>query len=1096
MPSLSRDNRKLLENTVVAARAIAERGAEKSLISLGIGQREPPDSLTQQERILRNQLRAHGRQLGDNRHPSGVQETRHLAQAVAYEHWHRMLFARFLAEHDLLIHPAYGIAMSMDEVREGAREQGVDWLTLAMDCAQQMLIEVFRADDPVLNVVLPPETRLELEQKLEQLPADVFEADDSLGWVYQFWQTEEKERVNESEVKIGTDELSPVTQLFTEDYMVLFLLPNTLGAWWTAKRRAEGKSNELRDHEWIYLRLNEDGSPAAGSFNSWPTQLSELRILDPCMGSGHFLAFALPILAKMAETEYALTPGEAVHSVLIRNLYGLELDARCSQIAAFNLALTAWRYVGRYTPLPPMNLACSGLGINASEGDWVRFAGADGRKQDLMVWLYSLFSKAPTLGSLIDPVRVGKRMVEQEIAGLLPLLEAALRKETASEETRELAVAAKGVLAAFRVLSSEFTLVATNVPYLGRGKQDAVLAQYCAEFHGDAKADLATCFVDRCLRFCHAGGSAALVTPQNWLFLTTYSKMRERLLKHSEWTVVVKLGPAAFRDMNWWAANTSLLVFTHKVPSPDHLIVGTDVSEPRDPAVKAELLTNKAVSAISQASQLRHPDCRILLSALDDAPLLEQYASCFQGVSPADFPRYGRFFWEVDLTHEWRFWQGTVDDTVHYGGRELVLWWNDGLRDAVEAGSAFIRGEAAWGKSGVVVRQMRHLPCTLYAGDVFDTNCAVISPHNEEHLLPIWTFCSSEEYSKAVRQMDQKTNVTNATLVKVPFDLGHWQRVSAARYPNGLPPPHSTDPTQWIFDGHPKGSKYPLQVAVARLVGYRWPRQTGSTFPGCPALKEDGLEAHSAADGIVCLSSLAGEAPAAERLRALLAAAYGEEWSAAKLAGLLGNNQSLEEWLRDRFFEEHCQIFYQRPFVWHVWDGRKDGFHALVNCHNLVGPNGEALNTLEKLIYTSLGDWISRQRAGVTVGEDGAEARLTAAMHLKSELEKILEGDSPFDVFVRWKPLRKQAIGWDPDLSDGVRVNLRPWLVAKPYQASRVDACVLRVTPIKLPLGKDRGKEPSREKDDFPWFADSQDRTNDVHLTLDEKRKAREQRKP
>jgi len=116
-------------------------------------------------------------------------------------------------------------------------------------------------------------------------------------------------------------------------------------------------------------------------------------------------------------------------------------------------------------------------------------------------------------------------------------------------------------------------------------------------------------------------------------------------------------------------------------------------------------------------------------------------------------------------------------------------------------------------------------------------------------------------------------------------------------------------------------------------------------------------------------------------LRALLAAAYGEEWSASKLAELLGSNESLEIWLRDSFFDEHCNLFKgdeARPFVWHVWDGRKDGFNALVNYHKLAAPNGEGRKTLEKLIYTTLGDWITRQRADVTAGVDGADGRLAA----------------------------------------------------------------------------------------------------------------------
>jgi len=149
--------------------------------------------------------------------------------------------------------------------------------------------------------------------------------------LYQFWQKEAKEAVNESEVKIGANELAPVTQLFTEDYMVLFQLENTLGAWWTARH---GKP-ELLDYTWIYLRLNEDGTPSAGSFYGWPRSAKDLRVLDPCMGSGHFLTFALPILARMRVVEEGLSLLDAIVAVLRDNLFGLELDRDCSQICSF-----------------------------------------------------------------------------------------------------------------------------------------------------------------------------------------------------------------------------------------------------------------------------------------------------------------------------------------------------------------------------------------------------------------------------------------------------------------------------------------------------------------------------------------------------------------------------------------------------------------------------------------------------------------------------------------------------------------------------------------------------------------------------------------
>src|SRR5208337_5009355 len=105
---------------------------------------------------------------------------------------------------------------------------------LASDFAIRMLPQIFRKGDPILEVALPPETRHELERLLKSLPSEVFTADDSLGWVYQFWQTEQKNEVNDSGEKIGAGELPAVTQLFTEDYMVLFLLHNSLGAWWVS----------------------------------------------------------------------------------------------------------------------------------------------------------------------------------------------------------------------------------------------------------------------------------------------------------------------------------------------------------------------------------------------------------------------------------------------------------------------------------------------------------------------------------------------------------------------------------------------------------------------------------------------------------------------------------------------------------------------------------------------------------------------------------------------------------------------------------------------------------------------------------------------
>ena len=398
---------------------------------------------------------------------------------------------------------------------------------------------------------------------------------------------------------------------------------------------------------------------------------------------------------------------------------------------------------------------------------------------------------------------------------------------------------------------------------------------------------------------------------------------------------------------------------------------------------------------------------------------------------------------------------------------------DDLFQEAVNEKRAYIRGTLAWGKLGVSVSQMGDLPASLSLGEAFDTNAAVIVPHDPSDLPAIWAFCSSPEYYDAVSKIDRSLKVTNSTLVEVPFDLNHWRQVAAERYPEGIPKPHSDDPTQWLFDGYPARADTTLQVAVARLVGYRWPRQTGSSFMDCPGVDPDRLEHHADEDGIVCLAAVASEASARERLVALLADAFGATWSAAKLVDLLAASgfagKSLDDWLHDGFFAEHCKLFHHRPFVWHVWDGRRDGFHALVNYHRLAAPGGEGRRTLEKLIYSFLGAWIDRKQAEVDDKLVGAEARLTHAEHLRDKLIKIYNGDPPYDLFVRWKPLENQPVGWNPDISDGVRINIRPFMTARPHDAKAKNACILRTKP-NVSWKKDRGKEPLRKKEAYPWF--------------------------
>ncbi len=1310
MRPLDRNLRNQLEAAINEAREIAEKAARAALEQLGVQEAAPYDFLDEDARKLRRKLRSHGRRLGDIILCDRRQTLDNLVEDVAYQHWHRMLFARFLAENDLLMYPDPDdpVAVTLEECEELANDEGASngW-ELAARFASQMLPQIFQLDSPIFELSLPPEHQHKLENIVSAIPSETFKASDSLGWVYQFWQSKRKKSVNDAEVKIGAKELPAVTQLFTEPYMVEWLLRTSDLS--SLPRLADAS------HPLSPPPMREGRGGAHGPTPNSSPRGRGLKVLDPCCGSGHFLVAAFLKLVPLRIAQEGLSARDAVDAVLRENIYGLELDFRCVQIAAFALALSAWQYpdAGGYRPLPELNIACSGLAISAQKEEWTSLAKGNRDLEHALGMLWEQFKEAPTLGSLIRPEAGLDQhdLFSLKWCQVRPLLKQALAGESDDDRT-EMGVAAQGIVKAAELLTMRYDFIVTNVPYLSRNKQGEVLRAYCEKNYPEGKSDLATVFMERCLDLCVTGGTVCCVLPQNWLFLGAYKDYRKKMLENNTFQWIARLGAGAFETISGEIVKAVLCTISRGVAPEDHLIHGLDVSAFRAPHEKAAALQTQPVQTVSQKKQLKNPDARITLEEGVDISPLERYSLSMRGIVAGDKDKWVRFYWEnysisygnkildSNLTspphplsmngegeqlkeYSWRFLQTTPEtSSMYYSGYSLAIDWSTAGKGMLRPGTK----NEAYGKRGISLGQMRNLPAALYNGDLYDNNTGIIVPHNPDHLAAIWCYCSSPEYNENVRMVDQALKVTNATLVKVPFDLERWQKVAEEKYPHGLPKPYSDDPTQWIFHGHPcksvvwddekKWTAYGplrydstvLQVAVARLLGYRWPFETSPLTPAsltagppsplpqrgrgegdisCPLrgqlleplhvikcnrinpaklelarqfrknptpkeddvwqwlrrnqmlglkwrrqqiiegfiadfychelslvleidgevhlskeqmeydqyrdyvfqskgvytirisnelctqenikkLIEDYIASRSEADipslslygrgggdgnevaggggevcdesrqilnslsifdkfvdddGIACIPAVRGEAPLADRLLNLLVAAYGDAWSGDTLSILLANSdhagKSLESWLRDKFFVQHCKLFQNRPFIWQIWDGLRDGFSALVNYHTLTHKK------LEVLIYTYLGDWIARQRQDIVDGIDGAQERLDAAESLKRKLELILEGEAPYDIFVRWKPLEKQPIGWEPDLNDGVRLNIRPFMTVLPVK--KAGAGVLRDKP-NIKWDKDRGKDVETA----PWYSVfNGDRINDHHLTLKEKREAR-----
>ncbi|WP_100635910.1 Eco57I restriction-modification methylase domain-containing protein [Marinomonas sp. ef1] len=1160
--SLDKALRKQLETTVIKARDVVEQAVTEALTRLGVAEAQAPTYLSNAERALRNSLRAHGRQLGDKL-TDGKQTTDALINEMAYEHWHRMLFARFLEQNNLLMYDEY-TSVTLDECAELAEEEAdcKDGLELAGRLAAKMLPQIFRTESPVFQLTLSINHTNTLESLISKLDPAVYQAQDSLGWCYQFWQTKKKQQVNESGVKIGAQELSPVTQLFTEPYMVSFLLDNALGAWWANKRLTQddlcraNNEQELREKAAIpgvplnYLRFvkqqesqeQEQGEPqwqlASGGFEQWPTNLSELKTLDPCCGSGHFLVAVFLMLVPMRMHQEGLSARDAVDQVIRENLHGLELDQRCVELAAFAIALEAWRFpeAGGYRALPELHLACSGLSIHAAKDEWKTISAAAG-KQNLTIALdslYQTFKDAPVLGSLINPRRSTAANIAEWTELHLALNTALQADQSHADDNQtttvsqriEAGIVAQGITKATELLTDQYTWVITNVPYLKRAKHSNTLSSFINKLYADSKADLATVFLERCLEFCSINGTISVVLPQNWLFLTSYKKLRLKLLTNEKINSIIRLGAGAFETISGEVVKAILLsVSPNRTPSISnddyHEIMGLDVSNIKGALDKASLLIHSSFVKVNQYAQIKNADYFISFEGDNNASKLSEFSKGLAGILNGDSPRFLKVFWEIINRGElWSFQQTTQNVSDHYGGyQNLVLYdeLNGHLREEKwirreRLHDSDQRGQAVLGRHGIGVSSMGDLPVSIFRGNRYDSNVAAIVPSDHSIITALWCYCSSKEYFSDVRQIDQALKVTNATLVKVPFDLEYWSKVAEDQYPNGLPEPYTNDATQWIFHGHPCGSvvwdeetKWTAegelrtddnvaQVAVARLLGYQWPAELDPEMElsaeqrawveRCAELTEFVDD-----DGIVCLPALRGEGRAAKRLVDLLMKAYGPAWSTTVEEKLLKSLKAKdwESWLREKFFEQHCKLFQNRPFIWQIWDGEKDGFSALVNYHKLD------YKGLERLIYTYLDSWISHQKQDVAAGVDGADIRLIAAENLKKQLVAILEGEQGLDIFVRWKPLSEQPIGWNPDLNDGVRLNIRPFMLAK--DVGKKGAGVLRAKP-NVHWKKDRGTDvPSAS-----WYhlgleygGKEGDRINEHHLTLQEKKIAREQ---
>ena len=354
-----------------------------------------------------------------------------------------------------------------------------------------------------------------------------------MGWLYQFYITDRKADAETKKSKKGglkSDEQAAATQLFTPHWIVRYMVENSLGRIWMTLHR----DSHLIDSMPYYIPTPK------GQTDTIPDDIhsaKDIRFLDPCMGSGHILVYAFDLFTKMYEEE-----GEQAKDIptliLENNLFGIDIDRRCYQLASFALTMKARAYYRRYlrhTVNPNV------IALEKIDRDTIDSAGAWGQKS--LMWQ---FENIDTIGSLL-------KVTPEECAAIYV------------EETSLFGFKQKLLKTQAEYLSKKYHCVVTNPPYLGKGMGDA-LKQYIENEYPNTKGDCMATFMERCLDYSIHCGKMAMINQDSWMFTVSYEDFRKGLLSSDiHIDSLIHLGPHAFAEIGGEKVKSVTFVIANSV---------------------------------------------------------------------------------------------------------------------------------------------------------------------------------------------------------------------------------------------------------------------------------------------------------------------------------------------------------------------------------------------------------------------------------------------------------------------------------------------------------------------------------------------------
>ena len=385
-----------------------------------------------------------------------------------------------------------------------------------------------------------------IQQMIELIPEDDWkDAVQIIGWLYQYYNSEKKDDVFaalKKNVKITKENIPAATQLFTPDWIVRYMVENSLGRLWLEghpdvkeqllpteeEQSAYAAGNrDPEDTKWHYYLEEAEQEPEVqaqlAEIRKEYTALTpdQLKVIDPCSGSGHILAYMFDVLMKIYES-YGYTTREAVASIVENNLYGLDIDDRAAQLAYFAVMMKARQYDRRFFSRgiqPHVYAIAESNHVDSFALEY--FCNGDAKLKKAMDTIISELHDAKEYGSIITVSQQEWSALYDRFAEITEDIN--MSRETALRELLPLVQVAEALV-------QKYDAVVTNPPYMGASGMNERLSQYVKEHFPDTKADLFSCFIERGFKLANVQGFVSMITMESWMFLSSFEKMRQKIV--------------------------------------------------------------------------------------------------------------------------------------------------------------------------------------------------------------------------------------------------------------------------------------------------------------------------------------------------------------------------------------------------------------------------------------------------------------------------------------------------------------------------------------------------------------------------------------